>query len=330
VVGVVVENAGKTLNFKANKAVILATGGFKANHRMVRAWHPQVDEMFNWSGGPYSQTTGDGHLAAMAVGAGLGDASWPCSFIIKFGSPIYNRWEPQTMDTPFVSAGLPFKVGNSAVMMVDNDGNRFVNEGTFNPSEAELTNPWIAAFLDLPKRPRNVWAIVDSVGAVEMGWKPEQFTDATKQQAPYLDPKWIATADTIADLAGKMGIPAAGLQATVAKYNLAVDPEFGRKVPYTPIAKPPFFAAKMAPMTHDQSSGIRVNTKMQVIDQMFQAGDSTSPSVAIDEEGVIPHLYAAGEISNGLFGTSRGHGKMGAYVVLGRVAGKAAVEETGV
>jgi len=81
VLGVVVQNAGKTLNFKAKKAVVLATGGYKANHRMCRAWHPLLDEQFNWSGGPYTQTTGDGAFAAMAVGAGLGDASWPCSFI---------------------------------------------------------------------------------------------------------------------------------------------------------------------------------------------------------------------------------------------------------
>lgn len=53
-----------------------------------------------------------------------------------------------------------------------------------------------------------------------------------------------------------------------------------------------------------------------------------SESVAINRETVIPRLYAAGEFTGGSFGASRGHGKLGSYVVQGRVAGKAAAAET--
>ena len=182
--------------------------------------------------------------------------------------------------------------------------------------------------LDLPKRPRNVWAIVDSVGAATIGWRREQFIDPAGQKSPYLDPKLIATANTLDELAVKMGIPAAGLNATVAKYNLLVDPEFDRPIPYIPIAKPPFYAAKMSPLFADQSSGMRVNSKMQLIDQAFQHVDSgASASVAIDNEAVIPRLYGAGEFTGGSFGASRGHGKLGSYIVQGRIAGKLAAAE---
>lgn len=213
-------------------------------------------------------------------------------------------------------------------MLVENDGKRFVDESTFNSGDAEVTTPWVAAYLNLPKRPRNVWAIVDSVGVVEMGWKPAQFTDPAAQRIPYVDPKFVATADTLDQLAAKIGVPAHGLKTTIGKYNLRVDAEFGRPFPYTPIVKPPFYAARMSCLLADQSSGMRVNTRMQLIDQAFQMVDrGGSGSAAIDEEAVIPHLYGAGEFTGGSFGASRGHGKLGSYVVQGRVAGKAAAAE---
>lgn len=328
VMGIQVAHAGRTLNLRARRAVILATGGYNANHRMLRALHPQLDEMFNWAGAPYTQNTGDAHLASMRVGAGLADASSPPSFWMIFGSTQVFRWEPQTPDSPFVRAGLPFARGNRAPMLVDTDGKRFVNEHVFNTGDAEVTTPWVAAYLTLPKRPRNVWAIVDSVGAADMGWRRAQFIDPAAQQTPYLDPELLATADTLDELAARVGISAEGLRATVGKYNVGVDTDFDRPFPYTPIVKPPFYAAKMSPLFADQSSGMRVNSRMQIIDQAFQMVESgASESVAIDREPIIPHLYGAGEFTGGSFGASRGHGKLGSYVVQGRVAGKAAAAE---
>ena len=166
VVGIQAERAGQILNFKANKAVILATGGYHGNHRMIRAWHPLLDEMWNWSGGPYVQNTGDAHLASMRIGAGFADASFTISFWMIFGSPQVFLWEPQiqprTRQSPFIPAGLPFRKQNNAAILVENDGKRFLNEYTFMPLDAEVTSPWVTPYLNLPKRPRNVWAIVDS------------------------------------------------------------------------------------------------------------------------------------------------------------------------
>lgn len=265
VLGIQVANTGRTLNIRARRAVILATGGYNANHRMIRALYPLLDEMFSWAGAPYTQNTGDAHLAAMQVGAGLADASSPPSFWMIFGSSQVFRWEPQTPDSPFVRAGLPFARENRAPMLIDNDGKRFVNEHVFNSGDAEVTTPWVAAYLNLPKRPRYVWAVVDSAGAVDIGWRRAQFIDPAEQKMPYLDPKLLATADTLNELAARMGIPAEGLKTTVSKYNLGVDPEFGRPFPYTPIVKPPFYAARMSALFADQSSGVRVNSRMQII-----------------------------------------------------------------
>jgi fumarate reductase flavoprotein subunit len=244
-----------------------------------------------------------------------------------FGSSQVFRWEPQTPETPFTPAGLRVPSHNNSVVLVENDGKRFFNEYAFN-TNADVTEPCMVAFLGLPKRPRNVWALVDSVGAAAIGWKPEQFTDPAAQQAPYVDPRLVAMAESLERLAERIKIPVEGLQATLARYNTLVDEDFGRPVPYTPIAKAPYYAAKMCPLFADQSSGMRVNTRMQLIDQAFQhVDDGATGSVSIDREQVIPRLYGAGEFTGGSFGESRGHGKLGSYIVQGRIAGRSAAAE---
>jgi hypothetical protein len=244
-----------------------------------------------------------------------------------FGSSQVFRWEPQTPETPFTPAGLRVPSRNNSVILIENDGKRFFNEYDFN-TNAEVTEPGMVAFLALPKRPRNVWALVDSVGAAAIGWKPEQFSDPTAQKTPYIDPQLIATADSLERLAERIKIPFEGIRSTLARYNTLVDHDFGRPIPYTPIAKGPFYAAKMCPLFADQSSGMRVNTRMQLIDQAFQHVDEgETASVAIDQEQVISRLYGAGEFTGGSFGEARGHGKLGSYMVQGRVAGRNAAAE---
>ena len=339
VIGIEAVSGGKTLNFKAKRAVVLATGGFKVNNQMVRAWHPLLDETFQWSGGPYTHTVGEGHLAAMAIGAGLTDTSFTMGFPNNFGRSVYVYWDPvgemtaKAKKSPVLASplGTPDKPSPWA-FLVENDGNRYVDENSRPAGEGSLDDPWTVAWLMLPKRPRNVWAVVDSAGAAALKWNLDDFKNASETKSPYLDPKWVAYADTIADLATKMGMPPANLEATVKKYNeyaaAGVDKDFKKPKPFNPIAQGPFFGAKMILFAHDQSNGVRVNTKLQVIDQTFQLETGSAPSVPLDKERVIPHLYGAGEFAGGTFGAARGSGKMGSYAVQGRLAGKNAAKET--
>lgn len=48
----------------------------------------------------------------------------------------------------------------------------------------------------------------------------------------------------------------------------------------------------------------------------------------LDDQEVIPHLYAAGECVGGYVGCDRGHGKISMYMVFGRIAGQNAAAET--
>ena len=98
------------------------------------------------------------------------------------------------------------------------------------------------------------------------------------------------------------------LEETVARYNSFVDAgkdaDFNKPSPKYKIQKAPFYAAWSTPILHDSLSGLRINTRCQVIDI---------------RGNVIPGLYCAGESAGGfaLHGLPR-------VTVFGRVAGREA------
>ena len=94
----------------------------------------------------------------------------------------------------------------------------------------------------------------------------------------------------------------------VERYNSYVDmgkdPEFGKPAPQFKFETPPFYAAWSTPILHDTMTGLRINTKCQVLDM---------------KGAVIPGLYCAGESAGGfaLHGLPR-------CCVFGRIAGREA------
>jgi hypothetical protein len=180
-----------------------------------------------------------------------------------------------------------------------------------------------------------VWCITDAEGVAALGWPEDQMRNPNPKEGAMFDPELLAIADTIEELASQMDIPADALAATIERYNgfvdAGVDEDFGKPMPMYKIATPPFFAAKASLIRHTQRNGIRVNTKSQVIAQADQregySGVSEGGSVSIDDEKVIPHLYAAGELGN-VMGFRRPHGSLGNYANAARIAGENAAKET--
>src|SRR5262249_22941108 len=72
VLGVTADNEGKTLNIRAHKAVILATGGSTGNVNFRRMFDPRLTEEYcGVAGEPFTFQDASGEIAAMAVGASL-------------------------------------------------------------------------------------------------------------------------------------------------------------------------------------------------------------------------------------------------------------------
>jgi hypothetical protein len=148
--------------------------------------------------------------------------------------------------------------------------------------------------------------------------------------SPCVSADMIYSANTLAELAAKMGVSAADFEAEVAKYNgfvdSGVDTDFGRPADHmvTKIETAPFYAVKAQFFAHDQMSGISVNVPGQVIKRSEHYGPTPIP---LEDQDVIPRLYAGGECCGGYYGAERGHGKIGCIMNISRRVGRAAADE---
>jgi hypothetical protein len=195
------------------------------------------------------------------------------------------------------------------VILVTQLGQRFWNEmeRSFNFLNAALgTNGNLGKTVK-----RNgggpIWAIFDAEAVKRENWDPKP---------PNVDLNgWFFSADTISELANRIKspyqlapMPAAALEATVARYNGFVDAgkdtDFDKPTPMFKIQTPPFFAAWSTPILHDSLTGLKIDHQCRVMDR---------------QDAVIPGLYCAGECAGGfaLHGLAR-------VLVFGRIAGREA------
>ena len=319
VVGITAEGPNGPINIRAEKGVILCTGGSSDNVVLRRTYDPRLTEEYQVACSAYSPQSGDGEIAAMNVGAAL----WAtANQTAESGSAITKtrhigcQWGYNSLvyelDSPlFAKAramGLTVEdFGN--VIMVKESGRRFYDE-------TKSGYDFFAACMAWDGNPDKlngggpIWAIFDRAAADRENWKTEP---------PHVDPDgWFFEADTIKELASKIAGPyqkrpmdAAVLEATVAKFNAGVDTgkdEFDRKALSFKIEKPPFYAAWATPILHDTLSGLHTDRNAQVVDRMGEA---------------IPGLYCAGESMGGF----AQHG-LARCLIFGRVAGRHAASGT--
>jgi succinate dehydrogenase/fumarate reductase flavoprotein subunit len=347
VVGVEAESDGKKVAIRATRGVLLTTGGWSGNLQMGLAEDPRLTPDIFPDCWPYHLCLGEGHLAAVDIGAELSNMSYGGYLAVRWGTRVYQIWEPQTFTSvPNINVGVSI-ADFQRVILVKGDGKRYVNETLGEarvspPGYPKLTSssndypghPFNEAYLNLPQRPRNVWAVADAQGAHALGWTlhAEQVRNPNPNFGIGLYPDMVATSDSLTGLAAKMKVDPTGLESTVARYNGFVnarrDDDFAKPEPAYKIANGPFFAMKMALLKHTRRNGIRVNTRGQVLDRSaLQAEDSPSgESLSIDHQKTIPRLYAAGECAQYL-GRYHTHGTLGIYSYYGRVAGKNAASE---
>jgi fumarate reductase flavoprotein subunit len=134
----------------------------------------------------------------------------------------------------------------------------------------------------------------------------------------------VFVADTLSELAGKIGMRDASLQATVDEYNRFCDEghdgTFAKDPLYLQsVRQARFYAVKCSLSVHCTLGGIKINEKMEVLDRKGQ---------------VIPGLYAVGNCGGGLYGDTYDikqttGGALGFAVNSGRIAGKSALRYIG-
>jgi 3-oxosteroid 1-dehydrogenase len=296
VTGVRVVRAGKPALIRARRGVLVATGGFERNEQMRRRYQ-QSPVGTDWTTGA-AGNSGDGITAGQEIGAatGLMDDAWWGPSIPLPGGPYFCLAE----------RSLP------GCVLVNGAGQRFVNESApyvdavhamYEGNTAD--NPHIPAWLVFDQRYRDTYVFA--------GLPPRR---------PF-PRRWYAAgavfrANDLAGLGDAIGVDPGALAKTVARFNefartghdeefrrgdSAYDRYYGdpRRRPnpnLAPLARAPFYAAKIVPGDLGTKGGLRTDERARVLRE---------------DGSVIAGLYAAGNASASVMG----HSYAGAGATIG-------------
>jgi 3-oxosteroid 1-dehydrogenase len=308
VIGVAVEGPDGPFEARADGGVVLATGGFEHDAKLVRTFLR----------GPLARAvsvptnTGDALRMAMRIGADLAD--------------MREAWWVATIDVEVPGRGLvPWQVNSERTrphsIMVNDDAVRFTNEAANYNALGNAFHVVDVARFAYVNHP--AWLLIDNHFATTYG--------LARFKPPAPTPHWLLAADTIEGLAAKMGVPADALADTVRRWNThaaaGADPDFGRgeshhdrawgdpAFGYTrqatigPLDTPPYYATRVRCGTLGTKGGPRTDVSGRVLD--------------VDGE-VIDGLYAAGNAMGSIMGmTYGGHGgTLGPGLVFGYLTGQ--------
>ncbi|WP_040191581.1 FAD-binding protein [Clostridium culturomicium] len=178
--------------------------------------------------------------------------------------------------------------GGGSTIFVNKNGERFIDE---TKGGLELGS-----------------AILEQEGGKAYYIYDQQLFDASYRLQKHNALGYHTSADTLEELAEKMGINAENLVKTVEETNKAVDGEtadqFRQKALGKKIEKGPFYAVQIESAVHMTKGGVVANEKAEILNT--------------DNE-VIPGLYAAGEVADSSAAYS-------ASVVFGRISGEEAAK----
>ena len=287
---VTVAQGGQTKRLRAQGGVILASGGLNRHPGLRSECLPLAN--LDWCPGAPGHT-GAALDIARQVGARLGQ-----------GNASHAYWAPVSVRkrADGSQAVFPHFVMDRAkpgMLTVNQAGQRFVNESTtyqlFALAMQQQQPPAIPAFLICDAAALKKYG----VGMVRPG---------ASGLKGYLADGYLVQGQSLGELAQKLGIDAANLEACVARFNRhaqsGVDPDFhrgetayqhnigdaaaGHKNPNLgPLTQAPFYAARLYPGDIGAATGLVTDTCARVLDAQDQP---------------IPGLYAVGNDMNSIMG----------------------------
>ncbi len=278
---------------RAERGVVLTSGGFGQNKEMIAAFAPGKEKALLLGA---LGNVGDGLKMAWKLGAGLRDMPYVKG---TFGN------YPETK----VGQHLGLEAVYKGAIAVNKAGRRFVDESLDYKllGDACLLQEDALTFQILDQK------VMD---ASVPGYTIFDFRRR-------LDQGLMVAAPTLGELSEKIGVPAGQLEETVQIYNAMVrsgsEDSFGRRHlthrfgDLVEIDAPPFYAYPSTTGIVATYAGITVSPKAEVIDVFGEA---------------IPHLFAAGEIMGGFHGAAYMTGtSLGKATIFGRIAGKEAARK---
>ncbi len=311
VTGAVVEHDGREVTVTARRGVVLAAGGF--DHSMDMRWKFQSESLGEHMSLGAETNTGDAIRTAQEVGAAIDlmDQAWwfPAVAPLPGGAPVVMLAE----------RSLP------GSLIVDQSGNRFVNEATDYMSFGQR----------LLERERSgnpvdtMWIIFDQKYRNSYVFGAELFPRMRIPQAWY-DAGIAHLSDDLAELGGLIGVPREQFMATVSRFNemsrAGDDSDFHRgRSAYdryygdptiTPnpnlraLDKGPFYAVKMVLSDLGTCGGLQADDRARVLRE---------------DGSAIDGLYAIGNTAANAFGAT--YPGAGATIAQGLVYGYIAAHD---
>jgi len=257
VLGALVDARTGRRRIRAKRAVVLATGGYPGRLLQVAKEAGLTPQQVRCYAFPESQ--GDGLSAALRAGAmidcsGNGTALWTPVSVYRDRLGRETIWAHHSLDR-----------GKPGCIAVDGKGRRFVNEADSYHDFVlgMLSKSAVPAFLICDRS--FVWRY--GLGLIRPRWQ---------RLSPWIRDGYLHRADSIADLARRIGADPTVLQETVDRSNAQAaagqDPDFGRgsrvlnllngDLEHRPspclgtIRRPPFFALPVLPGVLGTAAGI--------------------------------------------------------------------------
>lgn len=265
------------------KSVILTTGGFGANKKMLNDNDKEIDDKILSTNSPGS--TGDGIKMAQKIGADVVDLDkiqlYPvCD--VETGKLLY------TGDTRLVGGAI----------LVNKEGNRFVEElGTRREISLGIKS--------------QTDSIAYQIWDEDSMQKSKILPTHEIEYNNLIEGKKLCKVNSIDEIAEFFGIDKNNLKETIKKFN--EDSENGKDTLFNlrrlgfKIEKAPFYCLKAVPAVHHTMGGLRINKDANVLDK---------------NGNIIKGLYAAGETTGGIHGNNRlGSVSITDITVFGIIAG---------
>jgi fumarate reductase flavoprotein subunit len=314
ITGVLFEGESGELRVKA-KAVVIASGGYANNKDWIKKY----------------------------TGFDLGVNLLPVGNVDKFGEGIRMAWEAGAADEGisvlelYRAGPITTAIGGQIEwptvqpdLWVNPRGERFCDEGVafYDTSvgnvNAKYKEGYTFSLFDDSIKQRLMEQGIDKFVTVHPpGSKPLNF-DKELQILLEKGNTDVSVADSIEELAAKMGVDPAVLKNTIEEYNRFCgqkhDDLFAKNPKYLrPLKGPQYYAVKAHTVFLGTMGGIKINHNTEVIDK---------------KDNVIPGLYAAGFDAGGMYGDSypinvASGGSVGFAFNSGRIAGKSALRYIG-
>lgn len=309
VTGVKARNSSGEELEATGKAVVVCTGGFGTNAEMMKEelGYELNKDIFTFM---IPGIVGDGMKMMWKAGAEKYGANVEMIYMIKD-------------QLNYMALDMLFRQGD---LLVNRDGQRFMNESAMG--NTTFTGNAIAA------QPGKVaYSIMDE--AVAKFYKKNGFNHISLVEPEILytnidgaiedalDDGYdgFVMADTLEELAEKLGIPADTLRDTVDTYNdyceSGVDEDFAKEQRdmHPVYGKGHYMAIRFYPGAYGTIGGVRINRNCEVLDTNGH---------------VIPGLYSAGSDANTIYGDSYNFklpgNSMGFAINTGRIAGMSMTE----